>query len=66
MPDRNGVPQFIANGLFQQYMIEREDLKRLEESLRIGEEILHYINFLSCEDTITYYYRMGLHAYNIK
>lgn len=63
---QHGVPQFIANGLFQQYMIEREDLKRLEESLRIGEEILHYINFLSCEDTITYYYRMGLHAYNIK
>ncbi|QDX93420.1 XRE family transcriptional regulator [Brevibacillus laterosporus] len=63
---QHGVPQFVANGLFQQYMIEREDLKRLEESLRDGEEILHYTDFLSREDTITYYYRMALHAYNIK
>ncbi|MED1664858.1 hypothetical protein [Brevibacillus laterosporus] len=63
---QHGVPMYIAKGLFQQYVIEREDLKRLEKTFQIGEEILHYVGFLSDEEQIIFYYRMALHAHNIK
>ncbi|QOS99956.1 helix-turn-helix transcriptional regulator [Brevibacterium sp. JNUCC-42] len=62
----HGVPKYIAKGLYHKYFIEREDLKRLEESFKIGEEVLHYVDFLSQEEKITLYYRMALHAHNIK
>ncbi|QOS99941.1 helix-turn-helix transcriptional regulator [Brevibacterium sp. JNUCC-42] len=61
-----GIPLYIAKGLYQKYLIEREDLKRLEESFRMGEEIVHYINFLTNEERLTFYYRMSLHAHNTK
>jgi transcriptional regulator with XRE-family HTH domain len=61
-----GVPPYIAKGLLQQYLIERLDLKRLEESFRIGEEIIHYAGFLSREEQIVFYFRMALHAHNTK
>ncbi|TPG82439.1 XRE family transcriptional regulator [Brevibacillus laterosporus] len=62
----HGVPMYIAKGLYQKYLIEREDLKRLEESFKVGEESLHYIDFLSDEEKIIFYFRMTLHAHNIK
>ncbi|TKI57002.1 helix-turn-helix transcriptional regulator [Brevibacillus antibioticus] len=61
-----GVQQYLAKGLLQQYLIERMDLGTLEESFKIGEEILHYTQFLSREEKVIYYYRMALHAHNIK
>ncbi len=61
-----GVPPYIAKGLLQQYLIERLDLKRLEKSFRIGEEIIHYAGFLSREEQIVFYFRMALHAHNTK
>ncbi|MGG1443561.1 helix-turn-helix transcriptional regulator [Brevibacillus laterosporus] len=63
---QHGVPKYIAKGLYQKYLIEREDLKRLEESFKVGEEGLHYIDFLSDNEKITFYFRMSLHAHNIK
>lgn len=63
---QRGIQRFLAKGLLQKYLIERMDLKRLEDSYRIGEEILHYLDFLSREEKITYYFRMALHAHNIK
>ncbi|MBG9787282.1 helix-turn-helix domain-containing protein [Brevibacillus laterosporus] len=63
---QHGVPMYIAKGLFQQYIIEREDLKGLEKAFQIGEEILHYVGFLSDEEQTIFYYRMALHAHNIK
>ncbi|GIO01064.1 helix-turn-helix domain-containing protein [Brevibacillus laterosporus] len=62
----HGESQYIAKGLYQKYMIEREELKHLEESFKVGEEVLHYADFLSHEEKITLYYRMALHAHNIK
>ncbi|WP_308470812.1 transcriptional regulator [Brevibacillus laterosporus] len=62
----HGVPKYIAKGLYQKYLIERDDLKRLEESFKVGEEGLHYIDFLSDDEKITFYFRMSLHAHNIK
>lgn len=61
-----GIPLFIAKGLLQTYMIERLDLKRMDESYKDGEEILHYIEFLSKEQKINYYFRMALQAFAIK
>ncbi|NEN86138.1 helix-turn-helix domain-containing protein [Paenibacillus elgii] len=61
-----GVPYYVAKGLLQKYLIERNDFDKLEESFQSGKEILHYTNFLSREEKITYYFRMVLHAYNIK
>ncbi|MED2001819.1 helix-turn-helix domain-containing protein [Brevibacillus laterosporus] len=62
----HGESQYIAKGLYQKYMIEREELKHLEESFKVGEEVLHYVDFLSQEEKFTLYYRMALHAHNIK
>ncbi|WP_081890279.1 helix-turn-helix domain-containing protein [Paenibacillus tyrfis] len=61
-----GVPYYVAKGLLQKYLIERNDFEKLEESFQSGQEILHYTNFLSREEKTTYYFRMVLHAYNIK
>ncbi|PPA80757.1 transcriptional regulator [Brevibacillus laterosporus] len=62
----HGESQYIAKGLYEKYMIEREDLKNLEDSFKVGEEVLHYVDFLSQEEKISLYYRMSLHAHNIK
>ncbi|MCP3772744.1 helix-turn-helix domain-containing protein [Paenibacillus sp. MZ04-78.2] len=60
-----GVPYYVAKGLLQKYLIERNDLKQLEESFRMGQEVLYYTKFLSREEKITFYFRMALHAKNI-
>ncbi len=61
-----GVPHYVAKGLLQKYLIERNDLKQLEKTFQMGQEILYYTNFLSREEKITSYFRMALHAYAIK
>uniref|UniRef100_UPI000248CB37 tetratricopeptide repeat protein n=1 Tax=Paenibacillus elgii TaxID=189691 RepID=UPI000248CB37 len=60
-----GVPHYVAKGLLQKYLIERNDLKQLEESFRMGQEVLYYTDFLSREEKIIFYFRMALHAKNI-
>ncbi|MCP1306114.1 helix-turn-helix domain-containing protein [Paenibacillus tyrfis] len=61
-----GVPYYVAKGLLQKYLIERNDLRRLEETFLLGQEITYYVDFLSTEEKITFYFRMALHAHNIK
>ena len=61
-----GVPPYVAKSLLQIYLIERQDLKKMEDSFKAGEEILYYVDFLSQEEKITYYFRMGLQAFAIK
>ncbi|MFS0556708.1 helix-turn-helix domain-containing protein [Brevibacillus sp. 179-C9.3 HS] len=63
---QRGVQRYLAKGLLQQYLIERMDLKTLEESFKVGEEILHYTLFLNHDEKLTFYYRMALHAHNTK
>ncbi|MFB6367343.1 helix-turn-helix domain-containing protein [Paenibacillus elgii] len=62
----HGITNFIARGLLQKYLIERADLKRLDQTFQDGLEIIHYINFLTNEEKIIYFFRMGLHAHNTK
>jgi transcriptional regulator with XRE-family HTH domain len=62
----HGIPQYIAKGLLKKYLIERYDLKRLDDSFRLGQEIMHYIDFLTPDEQTIYYFRMALHAYTIQ
>lgn len=62
----HGIPQYVAKGLLQKYLIDRLELKRLEETFKNGEELLHYVDFLSAEERVTFYFRLGLHAHNTK
>ncbi|UYZ14212.1 helix-turn-helix domain-containing protein [Brevibacillus sp. WF146] len=62
----HGIPQYIAKGLLKKYLIERYDFKRLDDSFRVGEEIMHYIDFLTRDEQTIYYFRMALHAHNIQ
>ncbi|QDX91830.1 XRE family transcriptional regulator [Brevibacillus laterosporus] len=62
----HGIPNYIAKPSLQKYLIERQDFKNLEESFKIGEEIIHYVDFLSEDEKNTFYFRMGLHAFAIK
>ncbi|WP_246329037.1 tetratricopeptide repeat protein [Brevibacillus halotolerans] len=38
----------------------------MEESFKIGEEVVHYANFLTEQERIILYFRMALQAYAIK
>ncbi|TPG83017.1 XRE family transcriptional regulator [Brevibacillus laterosporus] len=62
----HGIPPYIAKPSLQKYLIERQDLKNMEESFKIGEEVVHYADFLSEEEQIILYFRMALQAYAIK
>ncbi|PPB02415.1 helix-turn-helix domain-containing protein [Brevibacillus laterosporus] len=63
---QHGVPKYIAKGLYQKYMIEIQNIKRVENTFRDGEEILYYTNFLSKEERINFYYQMAFHAHGIE
>ncbi|WP_163852806.1 helix-turn-helix domain-containing protein [Paenibacillus elgii] len=63
---KHGVMNYIAKGLLQKYLIERADLKRIDQSFQQGLEIAHYTNFLTNDENVIYHYRMALHAYAIK
>ncbi|AKF96277.1 helix-turn-helix domain-containing protein [Brevibacillus laterosporus] len=62
----HGIPMYIAKSSLQKYLIERQDFKTMEESFKIGEEVIHYVDFLSEKEKIMLYFRMGLHAFAIK
>ncbi|AYB37501.1 helix-turn-helix domain-containing protein [Brevibacillus laterosporus] len=62
----HGIPHFIAKSSLQKYLIERQDFKSMEESFKVGEEAIHYVDFLTEEDKIILYFKMALQAYAIK
>ncbi|WP_258958901.1 helix-turn-helix domain-containing protein [Paenibacillus tyrfis] len=53
---QHGTTTFVAKGLLQKYLIERSDLKRLEQTFQSGLEIIHYTDFLSDEEKVTYFF----------
>lgn len=57
-----GIPSYLANALYERYLIERDDFSRFEETYRRGKELLLYTEHLYAEDRIDYYYKMGVHA----
>ncbi|MFD3269229.1 helix-turn-helix domain-containing protein [Paenibacillus dendritiformis] len=61
----HGMMPFLAKGLLQSYFIARDDFSRLEATYQDGRHILHYTNFLSDEEKLTFHYKLGVHAYNL-
>ncbi|EPY04400.1 DNA-binding protein [Paenibacillus alvei TS-15] len=61
----HGIMPYIAKGLYQRYLIERNDFSKLKETYYIGKYILHYIEFLSEQDRIELYCKLGIHAFNL-
>ena len=62
----HGIQKFLAKGLLQQFLIEMNDLKRMEEAFLLGIEALHYSDFLHQEERITLYYQMAFHSHDMK
>ncbi|WP_234032997.1 helix-turn-helix domain-containing protein [Paenibacillus faecalis] len=61
----HGIMPFLARGLFQVYLIERDDFSRLRDVYESGKHIVQYAQFLTKEDRITLYYKLGIHAFNL-
>ncbi|GAV12900.1 helix-turn-helix transcriptional regulator [Paenibacillaceae sp. P-4] len=62
----HGIMPYIAKGLYQQYLIERNDFMRMKETYYNGKYILNYIKFLPQQYRIELYYKLGIHAYNLR
>ncbi|UHA75884.1 helix-turn-helix domain-containing protein [Paenibacillus sp. 481] len=61
----HGIMPYIARGLFQTYMIERNDFSKLEVSYQSGKSILAYVGFLSTDEQLKLYYSLANHAYGL-
>ncbi|MCM3289985.1 helix-turn-helix domain-containing protein [Paenibacillus sp. MER 180] len=61
----HGIMPFLARGLLQVYLIERDDFARLRDVYDCYKHIEMYAHFLSAEDRIMFYYKLGIHAYNL-
>ncbi|MCY7486878.1 helix-turn-helix domain-containing protein [Paenibacillus alvei] len=61
----HGIMPFLARGLLQVYLIERDDFARLRDVYDTYKHIEMYAHFLSAEDRILFYYKLGIHAYNL-
>ncbi|WP_430113422.1 helix-turn-helix domain-containing protein [Paenibacillus sp. B1-35] len=61
----HGIMPFLAKGLLQVYLIERDDFTRMRAVYESGNHVIMYAHFLSVEDRIMFYYKLGIHAYNL-
>ncbi|EPY14879.1 DNA-binding protein [Paenibacillus alvei A6-6i-x] len=61
----HGIMPFLAKGLLQVYLIERDDFTRMRAVYNGRKYIVEYAHFLSCEDRIILYYKLGIHAFNL-
>lgn len=62
----HGMHSQLAQGLLYKYLVERDDFSKLEETFQSGKTILNYAEFLSIENRITLYYKLGVHAYHLR
>ncbi|MCE5171652.1 helix-turn-helix domain-containing protein [Paenibacillus profundus] len=61
----HGIMFYIAKGLMQEYLIERNDFSKLNGTYQKGRYILKYAHCLSVEERVNLHYRLGVHAYNL-
>ncbi|WP_028595661.1 helix-turn-helix domain-containing protein [Paenibacillus assamensis] len=61
----HGVMPYIARGMYQVYMIERNDFTKLYKTYYLGEKVLDYVRFLDERDRIRFHYCMAVHAYSL-
>ncbi|NOJ71032.1 helix-turn-helix domain-containing protein [Paenibacillus alvei] len=62
----HGIMPYIAKGLYQQYLIERNDFSKLKETYYSGKYILNYMDFFPQLEKIELYYKLGIHALSLK
>ncbi|UHA74990.1 helix-turn-helix domain-containing protein [Paenibacillus sp. 481] len=62
----HGVMPYLAKGMYQEYLIERDDFTRLKKTYEMGRRILQFTQFLSESESVTFYYKLGVHAYNLR
>ncbi|MCE5171843.1 helix-turn-helix domain-containing protein [Paenibacillus profundus] len=62
----HGIQPYLAKALLQQYLIERDDFTKLASTYESGKYVLYYANFLSAEERVTLYFKLGVHAYNLR
>lgn len=63
--DSHSVRPFWAKSLFQHYLLKRDDFDKLRKTYEIGKEVLPHARFLSMEEQLTFYYKLGAHAYHL-
>lgn len=61
----HGIMPYIAKGMYQKYLIERNDFSRLKETYFSGKYVLNYVDFLSIEERVSLFYKLGIHAYTL-
>ncbi|MFW5435502.1 helix-turn-helix domain-containing protein [Paenibacillus apiarius] len=61
----HGIQDYFAKALLQEYLIERDNLELLHSTYHTGKNIAHYVQFLSSEEQISFYYKIGAHAYQL-
>ncbi|EPY08207.1 DNA-binding protein [Paenibacillus alvei TS-15] len=62
----HGMMPYIAKGMYQRYLIERNDFSKLKETYYSGKYILHYADFLPQQERIELYYKLGIHSLNLR
>lgn len=62
----HGMQLHVAQGMLHKYLVERNEFSKLEETFQSGKYVLQYIEFLSNEERVTLYYKLGVHAYNLR
>ncbi|MCE5172297.1 helix-turn-helix domain-containing protein [Paenibacillus profundus] len=61
----HGIMPFLAKGLYQVYLIERDDFTKLRAVYDSGKHLVQYTNFLSSEERIALYYKLAIHSFNL-
>ncbi|NOJ72134.1 Spo0E family sporulation regulatory protein-aspartic acid phosphatase [Paenibacillus alvei] len=56
----------VAKGLFYRYLVERDDFSKMEETFKSGQAVLPYVELLPRDDRVIFYYKLGVHAYNLR
>ncbi|MDP5272786.1 winged helix-turn-helix domain-containing protein [Chengkuizengella axinellae] len=59
----HGIIPYIAKGLLQKYLIERDDFTKFHSTYASGKGILFFEDFLTSEEKGLVYYKLGVHAY---
>lgn len=62
----HGIMLYIAKGMYQKYLIERNDFSKLKETYYSGKYALHYVDFLPQSDRVELFYKLGVHAFNLR
>ncbi|GAV14402.1 XRE family transcriptional regulator [Paenibacillus sp. NAIST15-1] len=60
------LQSLVAKGLFYRYLVERDDFIRLDETYGSGQAVLRYVELLSRGERVIFYYKLGVHAFNIE